>query len=183
MLRTIKKTIKAFSLIEVVVAIVVSSMSMVAMSRISIQVTQQAIINERADQAVQISSKTSEILLRLRLQTPYPIGYCSASVDYTSDYLTQDAAGVVTLTPILPNGYTVVNWTPQNVNISPKASLPFVQDNMLTTDEVYAGYSRSIGLYYIPLYKVVNARVIITWSSYKVQNYYVNFSAFSVNCS
>lgn len=196
-----------FTFIEVMAALAISSISLVAMVKISLQMTQLALQNDAADEATQIASQTAEDLIRLRqgdTTSTIPVIYslCGGSGLDSSDSATYT-----------PSQYTSTTYNPQrffpmyfvkdsnnslslrhnniytgsNLAVGKKVDslstptqpyvVDFVKDNYMDTNDIFY---RFIGLQYNPTYKIMLSQVIVYWSLYGKDYYYVSYPTFSL---
>ncbi|MEI7604107.1 MAG: prepilin-type N-terminal cleavage/methylation domain-containing protein [bacterium] len=175
---------KAFTMIEVLMALVLSSLSLVVISKISFEMTKLSITNELTDISTVISSSTSEILLKMRKQNNAASNFCKSTYNnYTPVFLTYNSTTnlITTSVTAAADMNPVGPYFPAQITDKP-SGLYFVQDNMLETEYKTKGFYRSIEVKYVQAYNMVNVRTSIYWNVYGKENYYVNYGAFSVNC-
>ena len=187
--RIFKKS--AFTLVEVIIGLGISGITIIMMTKMSIDATKQAYINQVESEATVLSSKTSELLLRLvKLKQSYiPTDYanaCALSASnpnqttgtlYKDRFLFSDVGGNIDLVTTLPTNNTALAVP----SLSGSPTLKFGQDNLLTADEKTAGYYRAVNLTYYPKYKVFSAQIVVFWKIYQNNNFYVTTTVFSIN--
>lgn len=175
------KSKKGFTFIEILVALVISAITILLVTQLSVRTMKLAFQNETYDKATEFSSRTSEALLKIRQDDlaqsdPLLKQYkCPTTVPVTTpdgNYKLNGGNGTpFTLTKLLTSQPVLLPGTTVPTNLA-------FQDIPEDTQ-----YSRAISISYENTTKLMSALIVIKWDLYSDTQYFVNSQIFSLRNS
>jgi hypothetical protein len=173
-----------FTFVEILAALSISMISILTMTKLSLEMVQLSLKNQSADFATQTSSKTAETLIQLRQTSSINgiyTGMCTATINPYTIEVYFDKAGktndinLLKYSPLLPNPFP----TKRNVPVPQLDGelVDFVKDDLMDPNDIYY---KSVKLIYNKTYKTVSGRVVVYYSLYGKDFFYVGNVVYSL---